>query len=48
MTKVSDAAAEMGRKGGQAKTKRKRDAVRRNLEKARKSRWPDAAQNKSK
>jgi hypothetical protein len=48
MSKVSDAAAEMGRKGGTAKTKRKLAAVRKNLEKAREKRWPDAPKNKSK
>jgi hypothetical protein len=49
MTKaISAAAAAMGSKGGLAKTKAKRDAVRKNLEKARKNRWPDAPKNKSK
>jgi hypothetical protein len=36
---ISDAAAALGRKGGQSNSKRKIAAVRLNLEKARKNRW---------
>jgi hypothetical protein len=37
--KISRAAAELGRKGGAAKTDAKREAARKNLKKARKTRW---------
>jgi len=46
--KVSEAAAAMGKKGGSVSTPAKRAAVRRNLEKARKSRWPDGAKKTAK
>lgn len=36
-------AADIGRLGGQSKSKRKREAVRENLEKARKKRWKKTA-----
>ena len=36
-------AAEMGRLGGQSKSKRKREAARKTLEIARKSRWKKSA-----
>lgn len=36
---VRDYLAENGRKGGESKSKAKREAVRKNLEKARKKRW---------
>ena len=34
---------ELGRRGGQATSKKKRDAVKKSLEKARESRWPKKA-----
>lgn len=44
---VRDYLAANGRKGGESKSKAKKDAVRKNLEKARKKRWPKKAVDKT-